>query len=65
MLVYGALQVYFSSIVNNDSNFKKFKTFYDERLVLLEDYAGTKSVNVDLGPQPTPMNPNLFWQGTA
>lgn len=64
MLVYGALQVYFSAIVNNDSNFKKFKTFYDERLTLLEDYGGTKSVNVDLGPQPVPMNPNLFYSGT-
>jgi hypothetical protein len=65
MLVYGALQTYFSSIVSNDSNFKKYKTLYDERLTLLEDYAGTKSVNVDLGPQPIPRNPNLFWSGTA
>lgn len=65
MLVYGALQTYFSSIVKDDSSFQKFKTLYDERLTLLEDYAGTKSVNVDLGPQPVPYNPNLFWQGTA
>lgn len=64
MLVYGALQTYFSSIVSNDSNFKKFKTLYDERLTLLEDYAGTKSVNVDLGPQTIPRNPNLFYSGT-
>jgi hypothetical protein len=64
MLVYGALQTYYSSIVSNDSAFKKYKTLYDERLVLLEDYAGTKSVNVDLGTQPVPFNPNLFYQGT-
>lgn len=64
MLVYGALLTYYSSIVSNDAAFKKYSTLYAERLTLLEDYAGTKSVNVDLGPQPVPMNPNLFFQGT-
>ncbi len=64
MLVYGALQTYYSSIVSNDSAFKKYSTLYAERLTLLEDYAGTKSVNVDLGTQPVPFNPNLFYQGT-
>lgn len=62
-LVYGALTIYYSSIVSNDSAFKKYKTLYDERLVLLADYAGTKSVNVDLGTQPVPFNPNLFYSG--
>lgn len=60
MLVYGALQTYFTSIVNNDAAFNKFKAMYDERLVLLEQYAGTKSVNVDLGEQAVPYNPNLY-----
>lgn len=60
MLVYGALQTYYTSIVNNDAAFNKYKALYDERLQLLEAYAGTKSVNVDLGPQLVPMNPNLF-----
>ena len=64
MLVYGALQTYYSSIVSNDSAFKKYSTLYAERLTLLEDYAGTKSVNVDLGTQPVPFNPNLFYMGT-
>jgi hypothetical protein len=62
-LVYGALCTYYSSIVSNDSAFKKYSSLYQERLVLLEDYAGTKSTNIDLGPQPTPLNPNLFWSG--
>jgi hypothetical protein len=65
MLVYGALQTYYSSIVSNDSAFKKYSTLYQERLTLLENYAGTKSVNVDLGTQPVPFNPNLFFQGTV
>lgn len=60
MLVYGALMTYFSSIVNNDASFNKFDRLYQERLVLLESYAGTKSVNVDLGQQVVPANPNLF-----
>jgi hypothetical protein len=64
MLVYGALQTYYSSIVSNDAAFKKYSSLYADRLVQLEDYAGTKSVNVDLGPQPVPFNPNLFYQGT-
>jgi hypothetical protein len=64
MLVYGALQTYYSSIVSNDAAFKKYSALYAERLTLLEDYAGTKAVNVDLGPQPVPRNPNLFWSGT-
>lgn len=60
MLVYGALMTYYSSIVDNDKAYKKYQGLYAERLELLEAYAGNKSVNVDLGAQPIPNNPNLF-----
>lgn len=60
MLVYGALKVYFSSIVKDKDKFQEFDSLYQERLQLLEAYAGTKSVNVDLGTDPQPVNPNLF-----
>lgn len=60
MLVYGSLLTYYTSIVDDDKAFKKYKALYDDRLQLLEAYAGTKSVNVDLGAQPIPNNPNLF-----
>lgn len=60
MLVYGALTVYFSSIVRDSDKYKMFQALYDQRLELLEAYAGSKSVNVDLGPQPVPNNPNLY-----
>ena len=60
MLVYGALRIYFSSIVNDDKKYNQFNNEYETRLSLLESYAGTKSVNVDLGAQPIPNNPNLF-----
>lgn len=60
MLVYGALIIYYTSIVKDKDQFALYKRLYDEKLVLLEAYAGTKSVNVDLGSQPVPANPNLF-----
>lgn len=60
MLVHGALMIYYSSIVKDDSSFKKFESLYKDRLSLLEDYAGTKSVNVDLESEPQAVNPNLF-----
>lgn len=61
MLVYGALQTYFSSIVSDNGKFNQFSTLYKERQQLLEAYAGTKSVNVDLGQQLVPNNPNLYF----
>jgi hypothetical protein len=60
MLVFGALKIYYTSIVDNDKAYKKYDGEYESRLTLLEAYAGTKSVNVDLGSQPVPNNPNLF-----
>ncbi len=60
MLVYGALMSYYSNIVNDDNKYNKNTNSYNERLQLLESYAGTKSVNVDLGQQPVPNNPNLY-----
>lgn len=59
-LVFGALKIYYSSIVDNDKSYKKYSGEYQTRLDLLESYAGTKSVNVDLGSQPVPNNPNLY-----
>lgn len=63
MLVYGSLMTYYTGIVNNDSQYKKYKELYDSRYQLLQDYAGTKSVNVDLGEHIVPNNPNLFYMG--
>jgi hypothetical protein len=60
MLVFGALKIYFNSIVKDKSKFQMYDALYAERLQLLEAYAGTKSVNVDLGAEPEQVNPNLF-----
>lgn len=64
MLVYGALKTYYSSIVKDVDRYKEFDALYTERLLLLEAYAGTKSVNVDLGVEPQAVNPNLFLYAT-
>lgn len=65
MLVYGALRVYYNSIVKDTDKYKVYDALYSERLVLLEEYAGTKSVNVDLQSEPQAVNPNLFLYGTS
>jgi hypothetical protein len=59
-IVYGAVMTYFTSIVRDSDRFKMYSTMYEQRTNLLETYAGTKSVNVDLGAQPIQANPNLF-----
>ena len=60
MLVYGALRIYYSTIVKDSTQYEQFDREYQKRLDMLEDYAGTKSVNVDLEAEPQQVNPNLF-----
>lgn len=60
MLVFGALMTYYSSIAENKVKYDQFSREYNDRLQLLEAYAGTKSVNVDLGARPMQSNPNLY-----
>lgn len=60
MLVFGALKIYFSSIVKDKDKFQEYDALYTERLELLQAYAGTKSVNVDLGATVVQENPNLY-----
>ncbi len=60
MIVYGSLITYFSSIVSDPNKVKEFQALYDRKLNLLEDYAGSKNVSVDLGMEPQSVNPNLF-----
>lgn len=64
-LVYGALKTYFTSIVKDADKYKMYDGMYSERLQLLEQYGGTKSVNVDLGPQPYQGNPNIYLFGRS
>lgn len=60
MLVYGALKTYYTAIQKDTDKFNMYDNMYNQRLELLKDYAGTKSVQVDLGAQPAMPNPNLY-----
>ena len=60
LLVYSALSIYYSSIVKDETKFKMYDRLTKDREELMKAYLGTKSVNVDLGSQPIPSNPNLF-----
>lgn len=62
ILVYKALIHYFSSIVDNPIKKAEFESIYNEKLKMLDDYSGTKTVNVNLRSQAQTMNPNLFGQ---
>lgn len=60
LLLYGPLKTYFSTMVKDTGKYEMYSDLYDRKLDLLKDYIGTKSVNVDLGPQVVPNNPNLY-----
>lgn len=63
MLVYRPLYIYYSSINSDSEKASRFKALWDEGIALLDDYSGSKSVNVDLGQTPQQINPNLFIYG--
>ncbi|MDE2232901.1 MAG: hypothetical protein KGJ90_02100 [Patescibacteria group bacterium] len=60
MLVDRPLVRYFSTIAKNSQARKDHEESYNRSLVLLEDYAGTKQVSVDLEAEPVLSNPNNY-----
>lgn len=62
MLIYKPLFTYYSSVNPQIDKANQFRTLYDERLKLLEEYAGSNTVNVNLGRRTQILNPNLFPQ---
>ena len=62
MLVWKALQYYFSTIVNDPRKVAEHKATYDTKLRLLEEYSGSNTVNVNLSPRRRKGNPNQFPQ---
>jgi hypothetical protein len=60
MLVYRALMIYFSTIVKDENRFKMYEEIYKEKLANLEEYLGTKTVNVDLEDEIVTKNPNIY-----
>lgn len=65
LLIFRALQYYFSSIVDNPKKFEQYKAIYENKLQLLADYSGTNTVNVNLSPRKAFRgNPNLYYSGS-
>ncbi len=62
MLLYKPLYIYYSSINKDTEKADQFKELYDERLKLLETYAGSNTVDINIGRKVSTVNPNLFPQ---
>lgn len=63
MILWKCLAHYFGSIVDNPEKYKQYQSMYDEKLELLAEYSGSKTVQVNLARKANYLNPNLFWQG--
>jgi hypothetical protein len=59
-IVYGALRVYFSTIVRDPSKFQLYEALLKEKMELMQFYLANKQVNVDLSATPVLTNPNLY-----
>lgn len=60
MIVWRTLMIYFSSINPQPQKAAEFKAMYEEGLLLMNDYVGTKSLQVNLRGAINTTNPNLF-----
>lgn len=60
MLIWKALQYYFSSIVDNAEKAKEYESIYNTKMAMLREYSGSNTVNVNLSPRARRGNPNLF-----
>lgn len=64
-IVYGALRIYFNSIVKDAEKYQLYDALFKEKLQLAEFYLSTKQVNVDLSQTPVQSNPNLYIYPTS
>lgn len=64
MLLYKSLVYYFTTVVDNKGKRETFQQIYDQKILMLEDYAGSKTVNVNLRKRGNYMNPNLYQYNT-
>ncbi len=62
LLVYRPLTIYFSSINKDPVKLKEFKDLYNEGIAKLDEYAGSKALNVNLRGAVNTINPNLYPQ---
>lgn len=62
MLLWKVLEYYFTSIVDNPGKRREYGGYYETKLALLAEYAGSKTTHVNLGRKASMINPNLFPQ---
>lgn len=62
LLLYRALRIYFTTIVDNPNKRKEFADMYDEGIKKLDGYAGKKTVQVNLRQRINTTNPNSYPQ---
>lgn len=60
LLVYRPLMIYFSSINPQPAKSQEFKALYDEGIAMMNDYIGSKALNVNLRGKVNTINSNLF-----
>jgi hypothetical protein len=60
--VYQALIIYFSTINKDTAKVAEFTNMRERGIKMLDDYCGTKSLNVNLARPPVGENPNLYSQ---
>lgn len=60
ILIWRALIFYFTSVKDSKGQRELYQSLYDQKLELLAEYAGTKTVQVNLSRRPYGGNPNLF-----
>lgn len=60
ILVYDSLVTYFSSIVDNPNKLKEYMARRQSIIEMMDDYVGSKSLNVNLGRTIMGSNPNLY-----
>lgn len=63
-IAYGALRIYYNSIVKDPDKYQLYDKLFGEKTDLMKKYLATKQVNVDLSVTPVLQNPNLFINGT-
>ena len=62
LLVYRPLMIYFSTIQDNPNKKKEFTDLYETGISMLDNYAGSKALNVNLRGAINTLNPNLYPQ---
>lgn len=60
ILVYQPLVFYFSTIQPNEAKASEFKNMREGVIKMMDDYVGTKSLNVNLARPAVGENPNLY-----